>query len=716
MDPARPIQHSNQDAFERLSFAKHLAGFLCLKKDDPSIVVGIEGKWGDGKTSCINLVKEVISENTPRPIIVTYRPWLISTLDSMIEGFFVELASALGTQSRAQNAKAAAHRVLQFGKMLAPIKLIPGVEPWGSIVEKVLSAVGGSAKAGAELSDLSLQAKKIDLQKSLQRINRPIVVIIDDADRLPPEHVRIVFQMLKAVCDFDRVSYLVAYDPKPIKKALSYGEVYEGERYLEKIVQVSYPLPRLSFTHMKDYVQTNVQALAEQYDVNLKGVEGELFDLVLNKTDIVRVFETPRDVIRLCNRLRLSASNTRNEVSFSDLVAFETLELKFQELSQIIRSEPDRFVATLGVDEEFVSKDSLVAFHIAFAKEEEEKTAPIDVLFQRVSYDERKSDAAKSILLFLFPRLGGEGYPERDIPESINRVKNRDAFLKLLHCGVTSFTYSSKQAQRFCMVPEERPHILAEYRDANDLYNWIGYLANVVENSEIEDAIGLCDLLLDIMQGADTRQPFKSMARDIGRFLYQTIKTRKDHAQRIEMLDRLVSSRRSLSVSESTLLQLLNDYGIWKKGKYIADLEAEKSDASWNEPSVFSYEELYSAKDRWLESMRDVAGSGNILKSQKDILSILHRWGQLNNNDYSEPQAYVIKQSTDNEWLQEYLRLFHVETNAKDMLPFISDDSFDDFIERVTELSARDEHAGTIAGFLCQIKEAKDKEKHPTSA
>ena len=496
MDAARPIRQSNQDAFERLSFAKHLAGFLCLKKDDPSIVVGIEGKWGEGKTSCINLVKEVLLENNPRPIIVMYKPWLISTLDSIIEGFFVELASTLGTQSRAQNAKAAAHRVLQFGRMLAPIKLIPGVEPWGSIVEKVLSAVSGSAKAGAELSDLSLQAKKIDLQKSLQRIKRPIVVIIDDVDRLPPEHVRIVFQMLKAVCDFDSVSYLVAYDPKPIKKALSYSEVYDGEKYLEKIVQVSYPLPRLSFTHMKDYVQTNVQALAEQYDVNLKGVEAELFDLVLNKTDIVRVLETPRDVIRLCNRLRLSASNTGNEVSFSDLVAFETLELKFPELSQIIRSEPDHFVATLGVDEEFVSKDSLIAFYMAFAKEEKEKKAPIDVLFQRIKYDERKSDSAKSILLFLFPRLGGKDYPDRDIPKSINRVKNRDAFLKLLHCGVTSFTYSYNQAQRFCMVPEERPQILAEYRDANDLYNWIGYLANVVENSEIEEAIEMGSSLL----------------------------------------------------------------------------------------------------------------------------------------------------------------------------------------------------------------------------
>ena len=230
--------------------------------------------------------------------------------------------------------------------------------------------------------------------------------------------------------------------------------------------------------------------------MNLKGVEAELFDLVLNKTDIVRVLETPRDVIRLCNRLRLSASNTGNEVSFSDLVAFETLELKFPELSQIIRSEPDHFVATLGVDEEFVSKDSLIAFYMAFAKEEKEKKAPIDVLFQRIKYDERKSDSAKSILLFLFPRLGGKDYPDRDIPKSINRVKNRDAFLKLLHCGVTSFTYSYNQAQRFCMVPEERPQILAEYRDANDLYNWIGYLANVVENSEIEEAIEMGSSLL----------------------------------------------------------------------------------------------------------------------------------------------------------------------------------------------------------------------------
>ncbi len=83
-------------------------------------------------------------------------------------------------------------------------------------------------KRGGELADVDLQARRRDLEKRLGKLKRPIVVVIDDIDRLPPEQVRIVFQMLKAVCDFDRVSYLVAYAPEPVKKALSYGDTYDS--------------------------------------------------------------------------------------------------------------------------------------------------------------------------------------------------------------------------------------------------------------------------------------------------------------------------------------------------------------------------------------------------------------------------------------------------------------------------------------------------------
>jgi len=710
MYPDRPIQKKEEDAFERLSFAEHLSNFLCLKKDAPSIVIGIEGKWGDGKTSCINLVREVLSMHSPKPIVVDYRPWLISTLDSVIEGFFVELASAFGTQSKSETARKAAHKVLQFGKMLAPIKLIPGVEPWGTMVESVLTSVGQAAKSAGELTNLSLQTRKADLQRSLRQVDRPLVVIIDDVDRLPPEHVRIVFQMIKAVCDFDRVSYLIAYDPKPIESALSYDGIYDGKRYLEKIVQVSYPLPRLSFTHLKRYLKDYIQTVIDNCGLGLTGSEVELFELALNKTDLVRILETPRDVILLCNKLRLSAPNTKKEVSFADLVIFETLEVKFPELSRIIRTEPDRFVA----DEEFTSGDTIAAFHIAFTRKEKEEKSSLDDLLDRVDCDERKKDGLKSLLLFMFPRLSGKDNYLENIPENINRIKNRDAFLKLLHCGITSFTYSTEQARRFCLVPEERQQILAEYRDANDLYNWISYLMRVAVDSEIEDAVGLCALFLDEMRGPEEQRSFASLPHLLGQFLYVVIKSRKDTALRREMLNILVSSNNSLSLSESTLLDFLIGFGIWKRGKYLHDIDAAKA-ATTIEDEVFTHEELYAAKDRWLTSVREVAAGEGILETQKDVLSILHRWGQFNNNNYSEAQEYIMTCSASKEWLKKYLRLFNSDTITRDILGLIPKEALDAFIERVDSLVKEDKHAVEMADFLRQVSKAKDGDEQPTN-
>jgi len=105
---------------------------------------------------------------------------------------------------------------------------------------------------------------------------------------------------------------------------------------MEKLVQTSYQLPRLPYICMKDYVQDHVLSLAKKYELNITGDEEELLQVLLNKTDFVQLFETPRDVIRLCNRLHVSVPNIRNEVAFADIIAFEMLELKFDEFPPII--------------------------------------------------------------------------------------------------------------------------------------------------------------------------------------------------------------------------------------------------------------------------------------------------------------------------------------------------------------------------------------------
>lgn len=503
MNPEQAIKTKEEDAFERYEFAKHLADILYLEKDEASIVVGIEAKWGEGKTSCINLVKEALKEKKLTPIIVEYKPWLISTLDSLIEGFFIDLATAIGSQSRTKNASQAAQKVLKFGKMIAPIKLIPGVEPWGSLVESVLNSVGGATQAVSELKNLSLQSRKEALEEELKKISRSILVIIDDVDRLPPQQVRIVFQMIKAICDFNRVSYLIAYDPTPIKKALSYNELYNGEKYLEKIIQISYPLPRLSITSMKDFLSKHLKEIESKCKLEFSETESELLNIMLRETNFIRLLETPRDVIRLYNRLRLSASNTKNEVAFADLVAFELLEMKFNEVTQIIRDEPTKFISGFSKDEELYSTSDNIAAYEAFREIDENEDDQIDILLRPFNEYKNRKESLRSILLYLFPKLYPKNQSVLEVPDSVTRVHNRDAFLKLLHCGITSFTYSHNEAQTFFTESEERSQILKNYEDSNDLIGWLTFLTYSVKDAEITDNIGVCDAFIELIKNKE---------------------------------------------------------------------------------------------------------------------------------------------------------------------------------------------------------------------
>jgi hypothetical protein len=107
-----------------------------------------------------------------------------------------------------------------------------------------------------------------------------------------------------------------------------------------------------------------------------------------------------------------------------------------------------------------------------------------------------------------------------------------------------------------------------------------------------------------------------------------------------------------------------------------------------------------------------VTSSEDILQTQKNIHSILFRWGQLNGNDFSEPQAYIMRLSEEDKWLQSYLLLFNLETNAHEMLPFIPEGSLDLFVERVAALAQRDDHASTIVEFLRHIQKTKAEKEH----
>ena len=692
----RPIREAGEDQFERSVFAYRLSEVLCLPARSPSLVVGLEGPWGSGKSSVIAMIKNALREQKPEPLIVGFNPWLIASLDSIVEGFLVQFAAKLGADNKSENARSTAKRVLAFAKLFSPIKFVPGAEPWVTLVKNAIDgvvAVGEATEAAADFGAMDLDARKRDVQDSLARIDRPIVVIIDDVDRLPPAEVRVVFQLIKAVADFDRVAYLVAFDPSPVVNALSYDGVYDGTSYLEKVVQLTYPMPRFAFGHRRTYLEAQSRKVMKDLDITLNWADEALFQEVFANTAIVRALKTPRDITRLNNKFRMALTCLKGEVCPADLLVYCCIELCFPEVTQDVLEQPHRALVVYGQDPEVDTRDMFDVYAEAAGEPPERKRSYVDrMLAARLSNDESRR-IAKSLLQFVFPKLTSGSFSGHG---AIDRLHNRNAFLKLLHHCAPSFTVPMSDMTRFTGDPSQRREMLQEYIEAGMTGSLLGMLHQMPHGAVIVDPGDFCCVLMDGLKGPRTSKITEEHCRSAGEIIAEMLNKLNDASIRSKTLRSVVTKCAGISVSHSALLHLLADYGIWRSGKYTSSGDEARKTVSDSGP--FTHDELYKAKDLWLDSVRQAARETDLLRGEAAFVSILYRWGQLNDNSYDEPTAFVVGKMEDPEWLRDFLRLFETDNNFRDLLTFVPDAAA--MAVRIRSQLPDDEHAKSLVTEL----------------
>src|SRR5690606_39707911 len=61
------------------------------------------------------------------------------------------------------------------------------------------------------LGNTSLEKEKAQIQEELRKLERKIVVFVDDLDRLEPNEVVEVLRLVRAVVDFPNVIYVLCY-------------------------------------------------------------------------------------------------------------------------------------------------------------------------------------------------------------------------------------------------------------------------------------------------------------------------------------------------------------------------------------------------------------------------------------------------------------------------------------------------------------------------
>ena len=254
-----PIKEQAEDFLNRTTFSEKLGQSLLDWNQDESTVIGLYGAWGSGKTSIINLAIEYMKQkikmmdDPEKPIILKFNPWYFSEQEQLISMFFDLLAKEYSHDESIKEAKNIGNKLVSYSKFFQPLSLIPGAEPWATIIKKVLGSAGEALSGLPSQEDKSLNDLKAKITELMLNEGKKVIIFIDDIDRLTRKEIKQIFQLMKISADFPRIIYVAAFSPEDVISALEENGI-SGASYLEKIVQHQIIVPTIEQKELDRYL------------------------------------------------------------------------------------------------------------------------------------------------------------------------------------------------------------------------------------------------------------------------------------------------------------------------------------------------------------------------------------------------------------------------------------------------------------------------------
>lgn len=336
-----PIQASDDDSLNRKSSAKKFAESLFSVDCSQGLVVGIFGEWGSGKTSYINLMKPELEQYADT--IFEFNPWLFNDTNNLINIFFIELSIKLRIKNNELADKFQKYgEWISHAETLVKSGIVQKTIQWLSITIPTipinLPIITKGIKAILDYLTKSLRIEGLDeyKQKIIEKLNtieKPIIIIIDDIDRLSSKEIEEIFKLVRLTANFPNIIYILPFDRIRVEQALSEQSQIDGSAYLEKIVQISFNLPKISN-----------ELLHQQFFNSLDNVLSRYPITELDKNRWAFVFyeiikpnlKNMRDVRRYTLAIVPTISEIQDSIQIVDILALEAIRLFYpQKFEQI---------------------------------------------------------------------------------------------------------------------------------------------------------------------------------------------------------------------------------------------------------------------------------------------------------------------------------------------------------------------------------------------
>lgn len=293
---------------------------LATNLSEQAFAVGITGEWGVGKTTFLNTLKDKIDKGAE---VVTFNPWMCRTPEQVINDFFSSLRQQLSPKYSKLS-----RSIKEYAKFVSSLSVKPS------------SAL--PINFSLPVQQDSLFELKRTISKKFAELPHPVVVIIDDIDRLASEEVFEVLRLIRNTADLSNFIYLVAYDKDYVTTVLENKNIKNSTAYLEKIFQVEVHLPKVEDFQIWETLHKDINKQNNTpYDL-----ENLLFSQFYQneKILILRILDNYRRAKRFARLYTLNVEHLWNhfnrELRLLDIFWLELLQVYDKNVYSILTDEP----------------------------------------------------------------------------------------------------------------------------------------------------------------------------------------------------------------------------------------------------------------------------------------------------------------------------------------------------------------------------------------
>lgn len=336
--------------------------------------VGISSEWGSGKTVFLEMIENEMKDSF---LIIKFNPWNSNDVTHIVRDYFNLLKDSLSPY----NSKLA-NPLSKYMKVLSNIKFKD------TFFESTKNIFFNNS------SDNNINTLKDNVEECILQLNKPVVVFIDDLDRLKDDEIFEVLKLIRTTAQFKNMVYIVAFDRGYTANMLESKKINDGYKYIEKIFNVEITLPYYERNILEEYMLQEFKSLLDEscFEQISKVVRGKIFD----KYKVSVFFKNFREIKRFINQFILNFNTIYNSTGINDIVVSELFKLELihffdNDFYQLLKNNPKEFL--------HVSSNGLMS-EICLGKKDLPKSYDYDIFKNDYSKILKKEPTEKVFYIF----------------------------------------------------------------------------------------------------------------------------------------------------------------------------------------------------------------------------------------------------------------------------------------------------------------------------